>query len=316
MRPPVGSRSAIGPDALVVGRRRRRHRRVEAVDARLLLGRARLRPAPDPVELAPHERPPRRLLRRLLRQPLRLLLEERRVAAVVREELPAIELEDARGHAIEEVAIVRDEQQRARATSAPAAPRATPRCRRRGGWSARRAPAATAAPTAPAPAPRAVARRPTACRSSTSSVGSCSAAASERTSWSRSQPPAVSMAACSRACSSSAASSLSPAQRRNLRLQRRQLRERRRVRAQPLAHDLAHRAPSPSSSGSCGTYSSVSPRCRVTRPASGPSAPTTRRKSVDLPAPLSPTMPTRSRSSTANETPASTTREPNALSTF
>ena len=148
-----------------------------------------------------------------------------------------------------------------------------------------------------------------------SSGGSCSAAASERTSCSRSQPPAASMRACSRACSSSAACSLSP----------------------PSAGIFDSRAPSSasaaacarkpsrttspavrvgSSAGSCGTYSSVSSRCRVMSPLSGSSAPTISLSSVDLPAPLSPTMPTRSRASTANDTPASTTRVPNALPTF
>ena len=124
----------------------------------------------------------------LWRQPLGLLLEEARVAAVVGVELPAIELEDARGHAVEEVAIVRDQQQRA-GQCAPAAPRATRRRRRRGGWSARRAPAA---PGGPSSARASATRRrspPDSVPTSASSGGSSSAAASARTSCSRSQPP-------------------------------------------------------------------------------------------------------------------------------
>ena len=100
--------------ALVVDARRRRHRRIEAIDARLLLGAARLRPAPDPVQLTPHEPAPRLLARRLARQPIRLLLEKIRIAADVRVEPPAIELQDARRHAVEKVTIVRHQQQRPR----------------------------------------------------------------------------------------------------------------------------------------------------------------------------------------------------------
>src|SRR5262249_9335377 len=59
------------------------HRLVEAIDARLLLGRSRRRPAPDPGELAPHEGGPLALARRLVLQALALLLEEARVAALV-----------------------------------------------------------------------------------------------------------------------------------------------------------------------------------------------------------------------------------------
>ncbi len=56
MRPPVGRRSAIGPARLSSAVGAAATCGVEAIDARLLLGAARLRPAPDPVELAPHER--------------------------------------------------------------------------------------------------------------------------------------------------------------------------------------------------------------------------------------------------------------------
>ena len=50
---------------------------------------------------------------------------------------------------------------------------------------------------------------------------------------------------------------------------------------------------------------------RSTRPASGASTPARIRNRVVLPAPLGPTMPTRSRPSTASDTPSSTTWPPN-----
>ena len=95
------------------------HRRVEAIDARLLLGGARLRPTANPVQLAPHERRALLLAHLFVRQPLGLLLQKSGVAAHVRAQLAAIQLQDARHHAVEKIAIVRHQQQRALVPAQP-----------------------------------------------------------------------------------------------------------------------------------------------------------------------------------------------------
>ena len=193
MRPPVGSLSASGPARLSSARRRRRDGGVEAIDARLLLGRrapsaragssraraARTRAAPTRALVSCDSRS-------------RLLLEEARVAAVVGVELAAVELEDARGDAVEEVAIVRDQEQRARPLRASrSSSHATVSASR---WLVGSSSASSAGRANSA---RASATRR---RSPPDKVpifdlerGSCRAAASERTSCSRSQPPAASM---------------------------------------------------------------------------------------------------------------------------
>ena len=68
---------------------------------------------------------------------LRLGEEEIVVVALVASELAARQLDDARGDAIEEIAVVRDEET-ARRDSARGSPPATRSTRCRDGWSARR----------------------------------------------------------------------------------------------------------------------------------------------------------------------------------
>ena len=85
-----------------------RHQLVIGLDARLGFRLARLGARPDPVELA-GKRP---LLGRVLLafdlEPLVLLLEPGRIAAVIRNAGPAIELERPFGDVVEEVAIMGD----------------------------------------------------------------------------------------------------------------------------------------------------------------------------------------------------------------
>ena len=85
-------------------------------------------------------------LHRFVRQPLLLLREERRVVAGPRRQPAAIELDDARRDALEEHAVVRDEDDGA-VDSRRGTSRATSSSRCRGGWSARRGAAGQAAPT-------------------------------------------------------------------------------------------------------------------------------------------------------------------------
>ena len=63
---------------------------------------------PHPLELALERAPAGRLLLLLDREPRLLLLEPRRVVALERDAVAAVELEDPAGHVVEEVAVVRD----------------------------------------------------------------------------------------------------------------------------------------------------------------------------------------------------------------
>ena len=78
------------------------------VEARLRLRVARLRRGADPLELAGERAAARRLLLLLRGEPCLLLLEPRRVVALERDALAAVELEDPVGDVVEEVAVVRD----------------------------------------------------------------------------------------------------------------------------------------------------------------------------------------------------------------
>src|SRR5262249_38060223 len=98
--------------ALALGRARR-DRRLGAIDARLLLARARRRRAAEPLELASHEVAPVLLRTRLVLRTLGLRRGALTVPAVVRVQLTARELDRPRDDAIEEVAVVRHEQDRA-----------------------------------------------------------------------------------------------------------------------------------------------------------------------------------------------------------
>ena len=84
------------------------------VEARLALGLAGPRRQPDPLQLALQRALAPALGLLLEREPLLLLLEPRRVVAFPRDAAAAIELEDPAGDVVEEVAIVRDRDDRAR----------------------------------------------------------------------------------------------------------------------------------------------------------------------------------------------------------
>ena len=87
---------------------------LEVAQARLRLVAARACAHPDPLELAV-DRPLARLLLLLLGgEPLLLLLEPRRVVALERDAVAAVELEDPAGHVVEEVAVVGDDDDGAR----------------------------------------------------------------------------------------------------------------------------------------------------------------------------------------------------------
>src|SRR5262249_54922604 len=82
-------------------------------DARLRLRLPRARRHAHPLELALQRAPSRRLLLLLLGEALLLLVEPRGVVALPRNALPAVELEDPAGDVVEEVAVVRDRDDRA-----------------------------------------------------------------------------------------------------------------------------------------------------------------------------------------------------------
>ena len=130
-----------------------------ACQARLALRLPRARRHAHPFELALPACAGGRGFLLLLRQPLLLLLEPGGVVALPRNAGAAIELEDPAGDVVEEVAVVRDGDHRARRTPAGSA-RATRPTRRRDGSSARRAAAGRAAAAGGGRAPRAGARRP------------------------------------------------------------------------------------------------------------------------------------------------------------
>ena len=87
---------------------------VELAQARLALRLARLGVGAHPFELARERAPQALLLLLLLREPLLLLLEPGGVVALPGNAVPAVELEDPAGHVVEEVAVVRDADDRAR----------------------------------------------------------------------------------------------------------------------------------------------------------------------------------------------------------
>ena len=84
------------------------------IQARLALGLARARRHADPVELALQRSLPLALGLLFLLQAVRLLLEPAGVVAFVGNAVAAIELENPAGDVVEEVAIVRDRDDRAR----------------------------------------------------------------------------------------------------------------------------------------------------------------------------------------------------------
>jgi len=92
---------------------------IELVEPGLGLRRARLRLAPDPLDLAAHERRPLVLRLCLDREALGLREQKLLVVALVRVRLAAIDLDDPGRDAIEEVAIVRHDDQRAREAGEP-----------------------------------------------------------------------------------------------------------------------------------------------------------------------------------------------------
>ena len=84
------------------------------VEARLALGLPRARRHAHPLQLALQRALAARFGLRFLREPLLLLLEPARVVALPGNALTAIELEDPAGDVVEEVAVVRDRDDRAR----------------------------------------------------------------------------------------------------------------------------------------------------------------------------------------------------------
>ncbi len=85
-----------------------------ALIARLGFGLAGARAGRDPFVLALEGAPARLLLAALLHQPLLLLLEPGGIVALVGNAAAAVELEDPAGDVVEEVAVVGDDQDRAR----------------------------------------------------------------------------------------------------------------------------------------------------------------------------------------------------------
>ena len=126
--------------------------------ARLVLRLSRARRHAHPLELSLQRALSCRFGFLLDRQARALLLEPRRVVALVRNAVAAVELENPAGDVVEEVAIVRDGDDGARESRADIA-RATRRSRRRGGSSARRAAGCPALPTARDTVRRGVAHR-------------------------------------------------------------------------------------------------------------------------------------------------------------
>ena len=99
----VGAFSLLLPDELVVGR-----------DARLGLGLAGLGRGGDPLAFLGQRPLARRVLAAFLLEPLLLLLQPGRVVALVGDAAAAVEFEDPAGDVVEEVAVVGDDQDRAR----------------------------------------------------------------------------------------------------------------------------------------------------------------------------------------------------------
>ena len=87
--------------------------RLKALDARLLLGAACLRPAANPLQLPAQDGAALARLRAFHIEPRGLLLEIIGEVAVVHVEAAAVQLRDARANAVKEVAVVRDHHQRA-----------------------------------------------------------------------------------------------------------------------------------------------------------------------------------------------------------
>ena len=129
-----------------------------------------------------------------------LLLEPRRVVALPRDAGAAVELEDPAGDVVEEVAVVRDGDDRA-GVLLRASARARRPTRRRGGWSARRGAAGRAWRAAAGTARRGGARRPRGSSTSASPGGRRSASMAISKVRSRSQAPAASILVWSSACS-------------------------------------------------------------------------------------------------------------------
>src|SRR5581483_424140 len=91
------------------------HQPARRLDARLRLRRARLRPAAQPLHLAPHEIRERFLIRRLVAQQLIALLQKIAVAALALKEsvgIRMIQLEHPLADVVEEVAVVTDDDER------------------------------------------------------------------------------------------------------------------------------------------------------------------------------------------------------------
>ncbi len=112
---------------------------IRLLDSSAGLGGARLRSLAQPLDLAPDGVGERLLVGRLPSEELVAAGEELAVAAVRLEHavrIRAVELEDARGDVLEEVAVVAHDEERARCPP-PAGPRARGCHPRRGGWSAR-----------------------------------------------------------------------------------------------------------------------------------------------------------------------------------
>src|SRR6185503_16928155 len=83
------------------------------LQSRLALRLARARGEPHPLQLALERLLPRALRLLLLLEPIALLLEPARVVALPRDAFTAVQLEDPAGDVVEEVAIVRDRDDRA-----------------------------------------------------------------------------------------------------------------------------------------------------------------------------------------------------------
>ena len=230
---------------------------------------------------------------RLERVALRLLLEVRLVAALVEVQRPPGELGGALHHAVEEEAIVRDQEQRARLLVASGAPRATRWCRRRGGWSARRGSRGPGRDTEQAreihAAPLAAAHRRDALphRPSTPTRPSIASARCVR-----SQPPSRSIVAAASACAASQRSTSSPSRERLAGLVVRALRVG--PRRQPPERRVERRSGRPRSSAPAagsprGSRAAARPRPRpAPRPRPGSA------RGCSCPTRGDPTSPTRS----------------------
>ena len=138
---------------------------VGGLDPELRLGGARRRPAAQPRELLADQLLAALLARRGLPRALRAGEHVGRVAALVLVDRGVRDLPRERGDGVQEPAIVGDDEHRA-APRGEVLARASPRPRRRGGWSARRAAAARGGRAASWPARSGAARRRRAARSS------------------------------------------------------------------------------------------------------------------------------------------------------